>query len=108
MNKINYKKLDRRNNGHEIWKYYVNRPRSGVMQRITLFEANQKFYEWRNWCWETWGPSKEITDWLEDQSNESAISQNQHWSWQRDKFSTRIYLRNDEELTFFKLRWSGG
>lgn len=108
MTKILYTKLDARNTGYGTWKYHINRPRGNPGSPMKLFDANQYFHAWRAWCWETWGPSKEISDWLEDRLSRSIpANQNQSWSWQHDKFATRLYLRGDEELSLFKLRWDG-
>jgi len=73
-----------------------------------LQESYQKFYEWRNWCWQTWGPSKELQHWLEDlrNPNQLAVSHNEQWCWQNDEYATRIYLRTDKELSIFLLKWS--
>lgn len=104
-----FHKLDRRNTGYGDWAYYINRQPN---INIGLFNATQKFYEWRNWCWQTWGPSKELVSWFEDLRNQIqnpnliAISHNEHWCWQHDQYATRIYLRTDKELSMFLLKWS--
>lgn len=112
MSKVIYKKLDKRNSGYPIWKYYINRPRSLFSNRVSLFESNQRFYIWRAWCWETWGPSKELAAWIVDSQHtgiEMPECQNEHWTWISDQYQyiNRIYLRSDEELSMFILRWSG-
>lgn len=103
-----FHKLDRRNTGYGNWTYYLNKPRMGNSIIFGLQESYQKFYEWRNWCWQTWGPSKELQHWLEDlrNPNQLAVSHNEQWCWQNDEYATRIYLRTDKELSIFLLKWS--
>lgn len=95
------KKLDRRNTGHKNFKYYVK----------FSFEVRNNFHEVREWCWDTWGASKELSEWLyDDRLSKSHVTvpiycQNDHWAWQNDNYYCRIYLREDPEMVFFKLRW---
>lgn len=107
MTKGVIKKLDSRNTGYGIWKYYVNQRKSDLKLKKTLNELRQEYYLWREWCWEVWGPSKELIYWLNDnQYNINLSSQNQHWCWLNNDIATRIYLKGDEELTMFILRWN--
>lgn len=101
-----FKKLDRRSTGHKEWQYYVNRP-----NRVSLYDATQQFYVWREWCWSTWGSSKELHNWVYDRefvrsySAGISTSDNDHWCWLHDQYSSRIYLRTDKELSQFLLKW---
>ena len=109
MSKI-YKKLDARNTGYADWKYYlINPSRFSNGTYLTSSQANQKFYAWREWCWDTWGSSKELHAWLKDKNsliNMSGLScQNEHWVWQNNEHYMRIYLKGDEEMTLFLLKW---
>lgn len=108
-NKI-FKKLDKRNNGFGHWKYYVDRPKSNYGQFLTLFTSRNIFFQWREWCWTQWGPSKELDDWLEDlrhpQLADQYASHNKHWCFVHNQYSTRIYLRDDKELSTFLLKWA--
>lgn len=70
----------------------------------------QDWFAVREWCWETWGPSKELEDWLIDRQlaiNEmdKLVGHNVHWCWQNNQYASRIYLATDKELNWFKLRW---
>lgn len=70
----------------------------------------QEWFEVREWCWETWGASKELDSWLTDRNlaiNEmdKLVGHNAQWCWQNDTYSTRIYLATDKELNWYKLRW---
>lgn len=105
-----FKRLDRRNKGYGIWSYYVNRPFSGHRNNRSLIDCKQQYYQWREWCWKTWGASKEIENWLEEHVSPIALTvslecQNPHWCWQNDLYGHRIYLRSDHELSQFLLRW---
>lgn len=92
------KRLDKRNNGFGKFKYYV-------------MPTSRRMHEIRAWCWETWGSSKELSEWLSDDVNfasnplHEAHCYNDHWCWQNDEYYCRLYLRTDEELAFFKLKW---
>ena len=100
------KKLDRRHTGYGIWKYYINK-RIGIGTRDN---SNQEFYRWRDWCWQNWGGSKELLEWISDYNKLTVIEkvscQNPNWCWFNDRFNSRIYLRTDEELTMFILKWN--
>ena len=103
-------KLDARYKGYPQWTYCVNRPeRTSIFYRAgTRYESMQIFFQWRRWCWETWGPSKELYEWLDDMTPRQVgiEDHNDHWCWLNDQYSTRIYLRTDAELTLFLLRWA--
>jgi hypothetical protein len=93
-------KLDKRHTGETSFKYYIQAP-----------TANSKeYYDIRAWCWETWGPSKELHFWLNDArmswgQPEKVSCQNEHWCWLTDAYHPRLYFRTDKELVLFKLRW---
>ena len=57
-----------------------------------------EFCKIRDWCWETWGPGRELK-FLNYQKEYK-------WAFITDNFKTRIYLAGDEELSWYKLRWS--
>lgn len=81
------KKLDKRNKGHETYKYMavLNRSKEG-----------DKFCEIRNWCWEQWGASSELDFYK---------SRNPAWAWNVDEYEVRIYIGSDKEYQWFLLRW---
>ena len=104
-----YVTLDGRHKGHPTWKYCVPRPTRNHGQYPTRFESMQHFFDWRNWCWATWRPSKELDEWLDgtiQRSGITPVSQNPNWCWTCDTHSQRIYLRGDAELTLFLLKWA--
>ena len=73
-----------------------------------MFHQSEKnFFAVREWCWATYGPSKEIDSWLRDKNKSSdTISQNQKWCWHNDAYTARIYLRTNKEADWFTLKWS--
>lgn len=119
MAKKIYTRLDKRYTGHGHFDYLVNRPlaRTSVLyqsgQNITRYASMQLFNSWRQWCWHTWGPSKELDSWLDDvvyhDGDIEPVSHNPHWAWTKESthdVHSRIYLRGDAELTMFLLRWA--
>lgn len=110
--KLVIKKLDGRNTGHTYFKYSVQ-----VYSDYLLFKnraVDNYFFEMREWCWQTWGSSKELDEWLSDKpfTTTNIIvpvepkCQNVHWCWKNESNSkNRIYLRDDAELVMLKLRW---
>lgn len=100
--KSNLVTLDRRHAGYGIWKYYVNTP---LTQHYRI--NKNLFFKWRTWCWDTWGASKEMTEYsMDDLLIENLDCSNMHWSWQHDKYAKcRIYLKSDEDASIFVLHW---
>ena len=100
-------KLDKRHNCHRIMKYHVEvtyKHLWGNDNRIELFK------EWRNWCWEVFGPGTE-TKWIvvkpEDAGTEGQcqmVSKNR-WAWQTEFKEMRLYFKDDETLSAFMLQW---
>lgn len=83
------KKLDRRMNGYGDFKY------STKFRRLSQGDL---FFEVRNWCWETWGPSCELEFW--------DVNKNPAWAWAMTEFEIKIYLTGDKEASWFTLKWS--
>jgi hypothetical protein len=81
-------KLDRRHNGHKVFKYFVG----------FSFYTTEKFIEVRNWCWQTWGPSCEL-----EHANKLEICPK--WAWLSDQYNMRIYLQTDAEYSWFLIKW---
>lgn len=94
-------KLDKRYAGYPTWKYYVERPYT-----FPVDHAKHLFYEWREWCWREWGPSKELQEYDNRDLFDGLRSSNPHWCWLVDRHRIpRIYLRTDEDASAFSLRW---
>jgi hypothetical protein len=99
--KITVKKTDRRHNASNLFKYYVNIKPS---PSESFKEVADAFYQARIWCWEQWGPSREVTDW--SLGSENAIDKNEHWAWISDRWRLRLYLKDKDEAMLFTLKWS--
>lgn len=101
-------KLNRKYTGYEYFQYIVTVEHPKTNRYADTQELRQQWFALREWCWSTWGPSKELEDWLRSRIMDptKAVGQNEHWVWQNDRYATRIYLTSDKELTWFKLRWS--
>lgn len=83
------KKLDGRYAGGNQFDYCVD---------FIHYKDGELFCDVRAWCWETWGPGRELK--FVRSSNDT------RWSWLTDGYRTRIYLLGEEEYTWFTLRWS--
>ena len=100
--KIKVKKTDKRHIAYDRFGYYIEIKRDEWAERFAVCE---KFYELRLWCWETWGPSREV-----DQYNSEIVSnlgdKNTHWGWLNDQYRSRLYLAGPDEAAYFALKWS--
>lgn len=90
-----FKKIDRRYNGGNIYRYMIEI--NGFDSRAQIEEFN----EIRKWCEINWGRSYELHDaWIHD--NDWPV-----WAWANDSKDSRrsIYLKTDKEYMLAKLRW---
>ena len=89
-------KLDKRHGGRLLFKYYIQ-------PAVVIGDyAGQKrtFHAWRTWCWETFGPGAE-----RDMALLLRNENEWHWAWDIEHGNVRLYLKGDEELSWFTLRW---
>jgi len=99
-------KMDRRHTGHEKFAYYVHpsalppqrRGYAFITSGIKLVDRAHMFNQWRVWCWETWGAGTE--------RDNPGIEELAKWAWHTDQDQLRIYFRSEQELNWFKLRWT--
>ena len=87
-------KLDRRFKGYNDFKYAID-PVWGPPSHMQVM-YDRSFITLRTWCWATWGPSLEM--YLSEYNNT-------HWVWDSENNRRRIYLRGDEELMLFRLKF---
>lgn len=120
--KFQPEKLTKRHNGHEWFKWRVRIGKSAVKDNLgTSLQGNTmltnprlrfvQFVEARNFCWATYGSSVE----LEIYGAVKGLSRdrlfNPHWSWRFGSHPVNspeegyIYLKGDEELEFFTLKF---
>ena len=85
-------KLDKRHNGRQLFKYYVE-PDGAYIERYNILQA------WREWCWDNYGPGTELKTALH------MTDRRWRWAWDTEHGNARIYFKNDEELTWFTLKW---
>jgi hypothetical protein len=100
--KLKIKKTDRRFKGYPEWKYYVDlNPRKFKNETDT-----DNFFAVREWCWTTWGASKEVDRWFTHYLDTTGqVSQNQNWCWHLDDYTARIYLKDAKQADWFTLKW---
>lgn len=101
--KIIVKKTDKRHTAGEKFLYYAIVKADSYMERSG--EIQEKFYEIRAWCWETWGPTREANE-SRSAKNSWQGDNNNHWSWINDNWRARIYLAGKDEAALFTLKWS--
>lgn len=109
MSTKKFTKIDKRNTAYSYFDFYCE---CGLDISIGQRPSFQKFFLIREWCWNTWGSSKELHNWIDDQNalkyNPSMFilhSQNEHWSWGNENYKPRIYLRTEKELSLYLLKW---
>ena len=59
-------------------------------------DKGKHFCDVRNWFWQTYGPSSELIFYRDSQ---------QVWAWITDGYRTRIYIKSNKELEWYRLRW---
>lgn len=100
--KIEVKRTDKRHTAYSNFKYYVKIKHDEWSERHL---TREKFFELRQWCWETWGPSREA-DQYSDIAEAYLEDQNPAWAWLNDQYRARLYLCGKEEAAHFALKWS--
>lgn len=102
--KLKIKKTDARYAGNKVFDYVVD-VKSDSRGLPSLYRL-EHFHEVREWCWTTWGPSIEREHYLEMLRLKYQGKMNEHWSWHSEHGDTKIYLRTEKELTWFRLKWA--
>lgn len=100
--KIKVKKTDKRHTAHNKFGYFVDIKMDSYTEREAVYE---KFFELRLWCWETWGPSREV-DQCSTMKDTEPKDKNNHWGWINDQYRARLYLTGADEAAYFTLKWS--
>lgn len=90
-------KLDKRHKGHYLFSHYI----TPVWSRNLADKI--KFFEWRTWCWDTWGPGMEREIAIEFGSNYYPVGR---WAWHTQDGGKRLYFQTEKELNWFVLTWS--
>ena len=97
MKQYTITQLDRRHRGYTLFTHYITPVWS---QKL---EDKIKFFEWRTWCWTTWGPGMERDKAIEFGSNHYSVGL---WAWHTEQGARRLYFRSERELSWFILKWS--
>ena len=92
MKNYKVKRLTRQYNGHAHFKYIVQPTEKNILI------ARNQLAEWREWCWQTWGPGRELL-WSITATPDAV------WSWDTEHGNRRIYLKSDAELVLFELKF---
>lgn len=92
MKNYKVKKLTRQYNGHAHFAYLIQ---PNTFDQIA---SRQQLAEWREWCWATWGPSRELL-WATTRPPVPV------WAWDTEHGNRRIYLKSDAELVLFELKF---
>jgi hypothetical protein len=95
------RRLDKRHSGYGEWEFFIN------------FENYNKeeFFSLRTWCWDTWGPSREMAEYKNACERISPANLpsdiNVSWTWTNDSINgshrRRIYLKSKDEAMLFEL-----
>lgn len=97
MNILTVEKLDKRHKGCEYFEFRIAIANAPLSVRLATYS------ELRRFCWDTWGPSEELVVYLRLHYNDDRSPK---WAWHLNDFNyPYIYLKSDEELAFFKLKW---
>jgi len=69
-------------------------------------DRTAKFCEMRQWCWETFGPSCSLNEFMELMIHNKPIV-NERWCWTSPYEGTpaRILIKSEEDKNWFALRW---
>lgn len=96
--KFTVTRLDRRHKGQALFSHYITPVWSKHL------EDKSRFFTWRTWCWETWGPGIEREMALEFYKGPGYLPVGR-WAWHTDDGAKRLYFQTDKELNWFVLTW---
>jgi hypothetical protein len=91
--------IDSRHRGYGNWKYFVR------FKKLLIYPHGNMFHEYRKWCWEQWGPSKELSEF--SLMHSEIYCDNKHWCWDNGGLDKefRLYFKNDIDASMFMLQW---
>lgn len=107
--RIRLVKLDKRYAGYPTWAYFVEKPYTvtyNYSAPVNVNNPKELFLQWRTWCWETWGPSKELQEYDYHDLFDGLNCSNAHWCWLHDVHRPpRLYFKTDADASAFALQW---
>lgn len=92
MKPYRVKKLNKNYNGFGNYKWLIECANPDELYKRIDLTA------WRDWCWQTWGPSRELL-WA------ITLPPVPVWAWDTEFGHRRIYLHSDVELALFQLKF---
>ena len=92
MKSYKVKQLTRQYNGFNHYKWLIE---CGVRDEM---QNRHDLTDWRDWCWQTWGPSRELV-WATSRLPVPV------WAWDTEFRHKRLYLKSDQELALFQLKF---
>jgi hypothetical protein len=99
MKQFTVTKLDRRHKAFNQFTHYIAPVWSSQLA------DKIRFFEWRKWCWETWGPALERDVAMDIGSNHYLVGR---WAWHTEDGHRRLYFATEKELNWFVLKWGDG
>jgi len=97
-------KLDRRHTGHQFLAYYVEPGRTWAIGKSTE-ERVEQFFEWRNWCWEVFGPGVE-RKWITLHPTGKGLESLNRWCWHTEYDEMRLYFKDEATASAFMFHWN--
>jgi len=97
MKKFTVVRLDRRHKAHNLFSHYIMPVWSSQLA------DKLQYFEWRNWCWATWGPGMEREEAIEWSGHYYPVGR---WAWHTGNGAKRLYFQTEKELNWFVLTWS--
>jgi len=103
-----FTKMDKRFTGYPEFKYMVEIRHKNYNFILHRKDKIESFNQLRDWCVETWGPSIERDDYLYLSGFDVAkhnVKLNPAWCYHAQEHTYKIYLRDEEEMIWAKLKW---
>jgi hypothetical protein len=104
MSNLKIIKLDKRYRGGGIFKYRVTIKNPYWLPTANIHTVIEDFFKMRTWCYQTWGESCELNEWLIIYGRRHA---NEFWCWDTDSVNKiyHLYLKTEKERNWFSLKW---
>ena len=103
MKDYTIQRVDRRFSGYGYFKYIIMPTYQHGNVAWMYTTSRLQMQEWREWCRATFGEGME-RDWACGLMYQNKIP-TQLWAWDTDHGNKRLYLKGDEELMLFELKF---
>jgi len=107
--RIKITRLDKRYSGYRQFRFSVEFIRGYMPNNDRL----RTFLLVRDWCHDTWGHTcerdlhVELSEDISKGEIEYSVNPAWSWYWHPNESNYRIYLKDQEELNIFAMRWLG-